>query len=269
MPEEETGALQEEQVSQETPTEAPTQEPATQIPDLPPAYQGKSAAELAQMLQDREAVISRQGEEVGNLRNENAYFRAQPQVGNQGQVAGNQPVHPQNPGMGSPVGNVPEYDPYDADSVKKYNEYQQRLLDEKLNRFAAWQQQSQVGSSLSRGQQVIQQNPEYFKGIETETINMVNNLVQSSPNIPAATLENPTTWYGVADMIRGEKSRQTTQPVNPVSPTSIDTPAPVRPNEPEKQMDMGIAQELVDEFYGGDRELATKSARASRERGEK
>jgi len=108
-----------------------------------------------------------------------------------------------------------------------------------------------------------------FKGIETETINMVNNLVQSSPNIPAATLENPTTWYGVADMIRGEKARQTTPPVNPVSSTAIDTPAPVRPNEPEKQIDMGIAQELVDEFYGGDRELATKSARASRERGEK
>lgn len=212
-----------------------------------------------------EKVLGEQGKTIGDLKNDNAYLRSQ----NQGQVAGQQPVHPQSPQQGSPVGNAPEYDPYDAESVRKYNEYQQRLLDDKLNRFAMWQQQSQVGSSLSRGQQVIQQNPEYFKGIETETMNMVNNLVQSSPNIPASTLENPTTWYGVADMIRGEKARQTTQPVNPVSPTSIDTPAPVRSQEPEKQVDMGIAQELVDEFYGGDRELATKSARASKERGEK
>ena len=261
-------------------TDEPIVEPGEQVdPVQTPQEPGQPVQEpqepgeldvLRGQVSNLEKVLGEQGKTIGDLKNDNAYLRSQqPQVGNQGQVAGNQPVHPQNPGMGSPVGNVPEYDPYDADSVKKYNEYQQRLLDEKLNRFAAWQQQSQVGSSLSRGQQVIQQNPEYFKGIETETINMVNNLVQSSPNIPAATLENPTTWYGVADMIRGEKSRQTTQPVNPVSPTSIDTPAPVRPNEPEKQMDMGIAQELVDEFYGGDRELATKSARASRERGEK
>ena len=251
---------------QAEPVQSP-QEPEQPVQDI---QEPGELEVLRGQVSNLEKVLGEQGKTIGDLKNDNAFLRSQqPQMGNQGQVAGNQPVYPQSPQQGSPVGNAPEYDPYDTESVKAYNAYQQKLLDDKLNRFAVWQQQSQVGSSLSRGQQVIQQNPAYFKGIETETINMVNNLVQSSPNIPAATLENPTTWYGVADMIRGEKARQTTPPVNPVSSTAIDTPAPVRPNEPEKQIDMGIAQELVDEFYGGDRELATKSARASRERGEK
>jgi len=89
-----------------------------------------------------------------------------------------------------------------------------------------------------------------------------------SGNIQPDLLENPTTWYGVNDMVRGEKARKQRQ-VSPMASTVIDTPSQVRAQGPAVKEDMSIPDEIVNGLFGGDRVLATKMARESRERGEK
>ena len=49
-------------------TQESQQEPSGQQDDIPEAYQGKSSAELAQMLQHAQQEIGRQGNEIGALR---------------------------------------------------------------------------------------------------------------------------------------------------------------------------------------------------------
>lgn len=274
MTEEKQGVPQEEQ----QPQEAPTEQPVEQIPE---SYQGKSTTELAKMLQDREKTISRQGDEVretreqiGQLQNDNAYYRAQGTQGQQANQVQTQQVYPQNPNTGNPAGGTQseDFDMYDEASAKRFHAQQRQetvaAVDARLNQFAAYNQQTQVGAALNRGRQIIQNNPDYFKGVEEETMTMVSNLARSG-NIQPDLIENSTTWFGCADMVKGEKARKDPAQVNPVASTTIDTPAQVKTEESVKLVDESIDDSLVKTFFGGDRELATKSARASAKRGEK
>ena len=215
---------------------------------------------LKNQLGNLERKLGEQGNELGNLRNENAYYRMQGQV-----------QHPQAPVVGNPVGSADEYDPYDQASVNRYWVNKQKELDgkmnEKLNQFAQYSHRQAVNTAFNRGKQIVAQNPELFKGNENEVITMVSNLAMSS-NIQPDLLENPTTWYGVNDMVRGEKARKQRQ-VSPMASTVIDTPSQVRAQGPAVKEDMSIPDEIVNGLFGGDRVLATKMARESRERGEK
>jgi len=216
---------------------------------------------LKDQLSNLEKKLGEQGNELGNLRNENAYYRMQSQ----------QVQHPQAPEVGNPVGSVDEYDPYDLASVNRCWAKKQAEIDkqvnEKFNQFAQYNHKQAVNMALNRGRQIVAQNPDIFKGNEKEVITMVSNLAMSG-NIQPDLLENPTTWFGVNDMVAGEKARKQRQ-VSPMASTVIDTPSQVRPTEAPVKEDMGIPQNIVDELFGGDRALATKMARESRERGEK
>jgi len=206
-----------------------------------------------------EKKMGEQSEEMGNLRNENAYYRNQ---GQQQQV-------PQGQATGSQVGTPVEYDPYDEASVKQFHANQQKQMTAQMNQFASYMQQQAVGSALSRGKQVIAQNPEVFKGNENEVIAMVTNLANSG-NIQPDLLENPTTWFGVNDMVKGDKARkQTAGQAAPFASTPVETPSQVKTPEPQVKVDGNISQKIVDVLFDGDREAATKSARESAERGEK
>ena len=206
-----------------------------------------------------EKKMGEQSEEMGNLRNENAYYRNQ---GQQQQV-------PQGQATGSQVGTPVEYDPYDEASVKQFHANQQKQMTAQMNQFAGYMQQQAVGSALSRGKQVIAQNPEVFKGNENEVITMVTNLANSG-NIQPDLLENPTTWFGVNDMVKGDKARkQAAGQVAPITATSVETPSQVTTPEPQVKVDNTISQKIVDVMFDGDREAATKHARESAERGEK
>ena len=237
---------------QETVPEVQSEEPQVQTPG--------ELEILKNQLGNLEKKLGEQGNELGNLRNENAYYRTQQ-------------VHPQSPAVGSNVGNEPveEYDPYDQKSVDRYwakkQSETQKALDERLNQFAQYSHRQSVNAALNRGKQIVAQNPDLFRGNENEVVTMVTNLAMSG-NIHPDLLENPTTWYGVNDMVRGEKARKQNQGT-PMASTYIDTPSQVRAKEPVVKEDMSIDDEIVYGLFGGDRVLATKMARESRERGEK
>ena len=184
-----------------------------------------------------------------------------------------QQPHPQVPATGSPAGNemTEEYDPYDQKSVERYwankQKETQKLLDEKLNQFAQYTYKQAVNTALSRGKQIVAQNPEIFKGNENEVMTMVNNLAMTG-NVAPDILENPTTWFGINDMVRGEKARKQSQ-ATAMPSTVVDTPSQVRTQEPVGKIDKSIDPDIVEMLYGGDWELATKKTRESRERGER
>ena len=231
-----------------TPPTEPVQNPTE--PTEPIVQEPGELDGLKNQLVNLEKKLGEQGNELGELRNENAFYRNQQQAPPQG---------PQN--VGNQAGTVPveEYDPYDQASVDRYFASKQKQVDERLNQFAMYNHQQNVNSALNRGKQIIQQNPEAFKGNENEVITMVSNLAMSG-NIQADLIENPTTWYGVNDMVSGEKARKQNQ-VNPIGVTPIDTPAPVKTQEPEKQGNLEISPAIVKQFFGGDLEAATKAAR--------
>ena len=257
MPEEvvATGEQAEETV-QETTTE--------QVPETVEQLQGRldtaerERADALKQKDEAQGLIGRHTEELNQLRNDNAYYR------NQGQ----QQV-PQGQATGSQVGTPVEYDPYDEASVKQFHANQQKQMTAQMNQFAGYMQQQAVGSALNRGKQVIAQNPEVFKGNENEVITMVTNLANSG-NIQPDLLENPTTWFGVNDMVKGDKARkQTAGQAAPFASTPVETPSQVKTPEPQVKVDNNISQKIVDVLFDGDREAATKHARESAERGEK
>ena len=230
------------QETQEQPVQEPTQEPG-------------ELDVLKQQFANLEAKLGEQGNELGNLRNENAYYRNMAQV---------QPQNPQGPATGSQVGSEEEYDPYDQKSVDGYFARKQAQIDAKLNDFAQYQHRTQVGSALNTVQQIINSNPEYFRGHEQETIAMVSNLGNTgtvNPNL----LANPDTVYGCADMIRGAKARRSAPQATPQRATALDTPSAVHTTPAPKALNTEISQEIVDRFYGGDRAAATKSMREGAE----
>lgn len=250
-----------------------TQETKPDVPETLEGLQGRLTAmegernDALKQKDEAQDLIGRHTEELSQLRNDNAFYRSQ---GNQAQQVQPQQVYPQNPGvqtpMGSPAGSTETetYDMYDEASAKRFHAQQRQetvaAVNAQLTQFAAYNQQTQVGAALHRGQQIIRENPEYFKGVEEKTANMVSNLARSG-NIQPDLIENPTTWFGCADMVKGEEARKNPAQVTPVASTAIDAPAPVRSNEPEKQVDTSISKEIVDTFFDGNREEATKSAR--------
>ena len=240
-----------------------TQGSVPEVQEAEPQVQTPGELEvLKNQLGNLEKKLGEQGNELGNLRNENAYYRMQ----------GQQQQHPQAPVMGNPAGSdVDEYDPYDQASVNRYWANKQKQLNnqmnEKLNQFAQYNHRQAVGAAFNRGKQIVAQNPEVFKGNETEVITMVSNLAMSG-SIQPDLIENPTTWFGINAMVKDDKTRKQSR-VNPMTSTVIDTPSQVKTQEPDKKVDMTISKKIVDRFYGGSYEEATKGARESRERGEK
>ena len=214
---------------------------------------------LKKQLSNLEEKLGTQGNELGQLRNENAYFRDQ-----QGRTV-QQTQYPPNPETGNPVGTTEEYDPYDPKSVERYFANQKKTMldaqNENFRNFTTWQQKSQMGVSFNRGKQTIQQNPEYFKGFENETITMVSNLA-SSGTIHPDLIENPTTWFGVLDMVKGEKVRQGKTQVTPVTAPTTEMPSSIKSGDVERE-EAGAPDmdDITKAFYGGDKKKAMETER--------
>lgn len=237
----------------------PVQEPKDTEPQVQDPKEPGELDVLKKQLSNLEEKLGTQGNELGQLRNENAYFRDQ-----QGRVV-QQTQYPPNPETGNPAGNTEEYDPYDPKSVERYHAAERKKTMDQINatmtNFAAYQQKSQIGAAFNRGKQTIQQNPEYFKGYENETINMVSNLANSGTIHPDL-LENPTTWFGVLDMVKGEKTRQGKTQVNPVTATTTEMPLSIKSADVERE-DAGAPDmdDIAIAFYGKDKKKAMEAER--------
>ncbi len=240
-----------------------TQKPEQDAPEAPKELQGRLDAmekerdSAVQQAEHAQGLIGQHTDELSQLRNDNAYYRGQ------GQQA--QQQHPQNPETGSPAGSVEEtYDMYDPESVKRLHAVERKkMLDaqnEGFRQYAAYQQQQQVGTSFSRGKQVIQNNPAYFKGVEEETSKMVSNLAASGA-IRADLIEDPTTWYGCADMVKGKKGRDGQQKVNPVEATAMDTPSSIKSTTVDDVGGEDIPEDIKNVFFDGDEKKAIEAKR--------
>ena len=239
-----------------------TQETKTEVPETPEELQGrltvmeKERDSALEQAQNAQGLIGQHTNELNQLRNDNAYFRQQGQQTQQ---------HPQNPETGSPAGSAEEeYDMYDPLSVKRlFAAEKKKMLDvqnEGFRQFATYQQQQQVGSSFSRGKQVIQNDPGYFKGVEEETSTMVSNLAASGA-IRADLIEDPTTWYGCADMVKGKKGREGQPKIDPVTATAMDTPSSIKSNDDDDIGGEEIPKDIIDTFYDGDEKKAIEGMR--------
>ena len=214
---------------------------------------------LEQKLGEQGKRIGDQDQEISRLANENAYYRDQ-----QGRTV-QQTQYPPNPETGNPAGNIEEYDLYDTNSAARFHAAERKKTMDQINttmsNFAAFHQKNQVGAAFNRGKQTIQQNSEYFKGYEKETVAMVSNLANSGTIHPDL-IENPTTWFGVLDMVKGEKARQGKTQVNPVTAPATEKPLSIKNAGVEREE--AVAPDIDDitkAFYGGDKKKAMEAER--------
>ena len=210
-----------------------SQDQTTESPPEPKAEEGR-IGELSKELENLKTVYGKHTEEVAQLRNENAYWRSQQQ---RQQPSGFQQTqqHPQQ--TQQPAGSVEEdYDWTDPKSV-------QRMIDSRVaqveQRWAQNEQQKkmeQAQGAFRRGTSVIERDKETFKGIEQEVTQMVQGMYGMNPNMPTTFLEDPSSWYAIADVIRGRQQRMSGKPsnINPVAATQTETPTSVRQREPDK-----------------------------------
>ena len=237
----------------------PVQEPKDKEPKVQEPKEPGELDVLKKQLSNLEEKLGTQGNELGQLRNENAYFRDQ-----QGRMV-QQTQYPPNPETGNPAGNTEEYDLYDTNSAVRFQAVERKKTMDQINttlsNFTAFHQKNQVGAAFNRGKQTIQQNPEYFKGYEKETITMVSNLAASGTIHPDL-IENPTTWFGVLDMVKGEKARQGKTHVNPVTAPATETPLSIKNADVEREE--AVAPDIDDitkAFHGGDKKKAMEAER--------
>jgi len=227
----EQGALPEENESTQDPPseEAPkTEEQETQPPELPEKYQGKTAADIAKMLEDREATITRQGEELGSLRNETAFYRNQPRQ-QQSQPA------PQETEVKE------DYDWTDPKAVDRLVEKRITQYEQKRQQEEGQRRVYETRTAFMEGQKnAIEKRPDLFEGIGDEVAQLMEGwVVRSQGNIDPRELRDPETWFHATSMIRNKKSgfkKSATGVTNPTTMPATETPSSVKPrtvDEPE------------------------------------
>lgn len=237
------GVLPEDSDSpKESTKEAPTSQEQDQEtpPDILPEYQGKTPAELAQMLKDREGTISRQGEELGTLRNENAYFRSSTPQQPQRQQSQGLPAPQQ-----SPQGSTEEdYDWTDPKAVKTFVTGIVAERDQQRNAIDA------QNAFLAGHREAMKERPELFKDKEQEVGKLVEGFYRGSQGsqnpVTPDQLRNTDTWFAAAKLLDFQKTGfkdtpQTT--VNPVDAPSTETPSSV------KKQDLGEIEQHVELDY--------------------
>ena len=213
-----------------------SQEQTTETPPEPETDGEGRLGELQKELENLKTVYGKHTEEVAQLRNENAYWRSQQQQKPQPSGFQQPQQHPQAQTQ-QPAGSVEEeYDWTDPKSV-------QRMIDSRVaqveQRWAQSEQQKRVEQAqgaFRRGTSVLERDKEAFKGIEQEVTQMVQGMYGMNPNMPTTFLEDPSSWYAVADVIRGRQQRMGGKPsnINPVAATQTETPTSVRQREPDK-----------------------------------
>jgi len=212
-----------------------SQEQDTKTPPEPQA-EGDRLGELQKELENLKTVYGKHTEEVAQLRNENAYFKAQQQQRSQPSGFQQPQQHPQVQQQ-PPAGSVEEeYDWTDPKSVQRMIDHRVGETEQRWMQFEQQKRIEQAQGAFRRGTSVIERDKETFKGIEQEVTQMVQGMYALNPNMAPTALEDPSSWYAVADVIRGRQQRMSGKPsnINPVAATQTETPTSVRQREPDK-----------------------------------
>ena len=202
------------------PTEGTTPEPVVPEPTPEPPdplagtpYAGKSAAELAKMVDDSQAFVKDRNDELGQLRNENAYYRSIQQ----------QPKP-------DPVPQV-DFENLDQEFLTNPAKTAMRLMDEKLSQFQVQSQfqQAQMAAPGAR-RQAMADNKELFAALSPEQMAEVDRSMGSflDPRNRAnpAVATSPDNWRDYASVVymRNRGNSPIVAPPNPVAPVVTETP---------------------------------------------
>jgi len=253
MSEEERG--EQEPLAQEETVPEP-QEQEVETPQEPEGDGGR-LGDLQKELENLKGVLGKQGQELGQLRNENAYYRQSLQ---QGQQQGfQQPQqHPQQ------TGSVDEdWDWTDPNAVRKMVRSETGQLAQAVHNVLA-------KGAYARGRAIMSVDRESFDDVREE-VGMLMNQFVNNPTVDPAWIEDPDSWYTVAAAARVMKQRKGQgQPykVNPVRPTPTETPSSVKPKDTQKRVGLSESQRRMAKELGLSEKEAEEAIRQEKEQRE-
>ncbi len=230
-----------------TPAEAPTEQ--TQIqppPPVPPKFEGKTPEELTSILQDRDKVIGRQGQELGQLREAVERLYAE--------------RSPERPQSGPPKFNYEDPDK----SIDEKIEARIAMEREQFAQVRRTDVAQRTTTAFIDGQRAMKHNPSLYAGIEEQVkqgIAQVYGPLAAQGQDVSRWLMDPEVWETAAVAIRYKRGE-----LDKIKPTTkgmtsqpADLPGQTRPT----QDDDGIIIEDSDrkeyeDFYdkkGTDKEI--------------
>jgi len=213
-------------VDTSAPVEAPTQvESAAPQPVLPAKYAGKSAEDLAKMLEDQERHIGKQASELGELRQKTQSYeqwlaQMQLQQAQQSQAA---PQHPQVPD------EPQKFNWEDPDtSVDKRVEQKLRSELDVLRRQMVMEtaaSQAPIAKNMAKTMY-----PDAFKGVTDDELDRAMYGGAAAGNVQPQNLTKPEAWRMLGWILQGEKNNyRMGGGITPVSPTATETPMSAKP----------------------------------------
>jgi hypothetical protein len=214
--------MAEEEGKPVTPVIAPDTEPKAED-----KWTGKSPDELVSMLKNQETMISKQGNDIGDLRNEIVRSREEQRLALEQDRRQREYVQPQY------TPQQPRYEPpdekrfdYEKPVTSVYGLVNERLQYELDNREAVRQQYEQkmnmerAMSAYAKGRdKVFARKDPLYEGIEPAVENLVQQTFMGG-KMPIEDLRDEETWETAAQIIRLKRkeydkvSRPKTQPVS-------------------------------------------------------
>jgi len=219
----------------DTPIPGAANEPETPATDggvdtLPPEYSGKSTADLAKILKDKQGFIEKQAEEIGELRRlreEVSYLKGA--------------IESRQYERGMEVGQPEKPEEFEFDFTRP-KESVERLLDARLaqerkaleNRERArnaWESQA----AFERGKRTAyEKDPALYRGIERDIETALFNAWKAGA-ATKETLENPKTWRTAAIYLRDDRGElDGVIGRRPVTPATTERPSAVKPRDEDE-----------------------------------
>lgn len=233
-------------------------------PTLPPKYAGKSAEDLARMLEDQEKHLGRQANELGELRQRSQQYEnwlAQAQMAQAQQQA--QTAH-----------QAPEEAP---DGLGKFDwENPEREVNRRVEKKLKTEMESMRRSLMmetAAAQAPIAKNmaknmyPDAFRDVTDEELDRAMFGGAAAGNVQPQNLTKPEAWRMLGWILQGEKRGYKMQPggVNPVSPTSTESPVSAKPqNYGEEPIAIDEQARAIIRGFGRDEADVLKSMRGER-----
>ncbi|MFH2074361.1 MAG: hypothetical protein ABIJ57_03300 [Pseudomonadota bacterium] len=203
--------------------------------------EGGTAApeDYKKQLEDAQSELGRRSAEVGELRDRvtqyEEYLRQQ--------AARVQP--PPGGGYSPPVGEQTPSIPFNYENPM---ESITKVINTTLEQREKTQKDRVAPQYFRQGAQIINTEPERFKGIENDVARMMQGGYQTGLFKDPEDLRNPDNWRAAATLVRAKKSNWAMpNQVNPVSPVQTNLPSGYRPPQ------SGGGDEPV--FNSNDREM--------------
>lgn len=186
----------------------PEPTPVDQFQGTP--FAGKTPEEMAKMYADKEAFVQTQSNELGTLRNENAYHRSQ------------QPQQQAQP--------KPDYEDMDQQFLTNPAKTTMDMMDQRFNQYGMQNQYQQAQMMAPMVEQQAQNTYPIFKSLDAPQKEEVRRYMMATTDPRSGLSPNfamsAEAWNNAAWMVYGKShpGGPRPAPVNPVAPVATETP---------------------------------------------